>query len=67
MFPVWELLDAGFILQTYRNVLHDRNVDNHIVMKHTRRVIGWIKRLIDESQKILENETDEKENIGCGR
>ena len=67
MFPVWELLDAGFILQTYRNVLHDRNVDNHIVMKHTRRIIGWIKRLIDESQKILENETDEKENIGCGR
>ena len=67
MMSAWELLGTESVLQTYRNVLHDKDADDGVIVKQTRQVITWIDRLINESGKGIEkeqkNSTDEKEDI----
>lgn len=66
MLPVWELLGADDVLSDYRKVLHDRTAGDDAVREHTRRIMEWIRLLIDESRKELEQNgnEDEKENTG---
>ena len=62
MMPVWELLGTKSVLQAYRDILHDKNADDRTVMEQTLQVIAWVERLINESEKGLENNADEKED-----
>ena len=63
MLPAWELLGAESVLQTYRNVLHDKNADDWNIVEQTKRIIAWIERLINESEKGIEKEQKNIESV----
>lgn len=62
MFPTWELLGVSDFLQGYRELLH--NGTEKEISAYTLRVLTWINKLIEESEKELVHEI---KDIDSGR
>ena len=56
MMPVWEMLEKDNILRDFQRILHDSDSQNETVHEHAIQIMEWLKKLIEETKKELENE-----------
>lgn len=65
MFPEWELLQVAEPLETYRAILHTEK-DKGVIQEQTRRIISYVKQLIDKAKSEIERVKYEQENTNSG-
>ncbi len=53
MIPVWEMLGKDCLLREFQKVLHDGNCNDETVCEHTRGIMEWIVKLMEEAEKEL--------------
>lgn len=65
MFPVWELLQTDDILQTYRQTLHDKNINIEKVQEETRKIVVYTRELIMSAKNEITCLRHESKSIDC--
>ena len=65
MFPVWELLQIDDILQTYRQTLHDKNINIEKVQEETRKIVVYTRELIMSAKNEITCLRHESKSIDC--
>lgn len=61
MMPVWEMFEKEQLLHDFQEKLHDMDISDDVICENTIQIIGWIGKLINET----ENELKKYENPDC--
>lgn len=63
MFPLWEILCIDKIIQKYRQLLYNENIDTKIVHKETERIVAYTREIIKKANDELAKLKYETEDI----
>lgn len=53
MMPVWEMFEKEQLLHDFQEKLHDMDISDDVICENTIQIIGWIGKLINETENEL--------------
>lgn len=67
MWPLWELLRKEMRLETYKEMLKDKDTTREVIRRHTENLIDEIENMIIQSENEIRTILSEEQDTDSGR